>query len=67
MNIYFNNQQRQIPSETALQFILNDFIGTKQKGIAVAINDTVIPKLHWAEHMLQPDDNVLVITATQGG
>ena len=67
MNINFNNQQKQIPSETALQLILIDFIGAKQKGIAVAINDTVIPKLRWAEHMLQPDDNVLVITATQGG
>ena len=67
MNIHFNNQPQQIPADTALQLMLNNLIGDKQQGIAVAINDTVIPRLQWAAHVLQPDDNVLVITATQGG
>ena len=67
MNIYFNDKLHQIASGTALQLVINNFIGEKQKGIAVAINDFVIPKQHWQTHLLQADDMVLVITATQGG
>ena len=67
MNIYFNDKLHQIESGAALQLVINSFIGEKQKGIAVAINDFVIPKQHWNTHFLQADDKVLVITATQGG
>ena len=67
MNIYFNDQQQQIQDSTALQIFLDQLVGEKQKGIAVAINDTVIPRLHWATHILEPEDSILVITATQGG
>lgn len=67
MNIHFNNQPQQIQDSTALQLFLDQLVGEKQKGIAVAINDIVIPRLHWATHILKPDDAILVITATQGG
>ena len=67
MNIQFNNQKHQIPAGSLLQLVLNNLIGLKQKGIAVAINDTVVPRQNWSEQILLPDDNVLVITATQGG
>jgi len=36
-------------------------------GIAVAINDNIIPKSNWEEHQLNENDNILIITATQGG
>lgn len=36
-------------------------------GIAVALNNQVIPKEQWALHQLQENDAVLIITATQGG
>ena len=67
MNIYFNDKLHQIEPGTALQLVINNFIGEKQKGIAVAINDFVVPKQHWHSHFLQADDKVLVIIATQGG
>ncbi|WP_129020417.1 sulfur carrier protein ThiS [Edaphocola flava] len=38
-----------------------------QQGIAVAINDIVVPKPHWAIQYIQPNDRVLIISATQGG
>lgn len=38
-----------------------------QQGIAVAINDTVVPKTSWSVQYIQANDRVLIISATQGG
>lgn len=67
MEITFNNQLRQIEVQTSIQQALNNWIGEKQKGIAVAVNATVVPKGQWESYVLQPNDKVLVIKATQGG
>ena len=39
----------------------------KKKGIAVALNNRIIPLSAWAETFLKDQDSVLIITATQGG
>ncbi|PQA93577.1 thiamine biosynthesis protein ThiS [Chryseobacterium shigense] len=39
----------------------------KKKGIAVALNNRIIPLSAWAETFLKDKDSVLIITATQGG
>ncbi|MGU3376694.1 sulfur carrier protein ThiS [Chryseobacterium sp. M5A1_1a] len=39
----------------------------KKKGIAVALNNRIIPLSAWAETFLKNQDSVLIITATQGG
>ncbi len=39
----------------------------KRKGIAVALNNRIIPLSAWAETLLNHNDSVLIITATQGG
>jgi sulfur carrier protein len=67
MEITFNNRSQQVREQSSIQIILNDLVGEKQKGIAVAVNETVIPKTRWDNYVLQPDDKVLVIKATQGG
>jgi len=37
------------------------------KGVAVALNQRVIPKSQWSETKLNNQDNILLLTATQGG
>ncbi|QCX54025.1 sulfur carrier protein ThiS [Elizabethkingia sp. JS20170427COW] len=37
------------------------------KGVAVALNNHVVPKNLWASTLLQNSDNILIISATQGG
>jgi len=37
------------------------------KGIAIAVNDKVIPKSEWEEFCLQKEDRILAIGAVQGG
>ncbi|WP_153396342.1 sulfur carrier protein ThiS [Chryseobacterium vaccae] len=39
----------------------------KKKGIAVALNNRIIPLSAWAETILNDKDSVLIITAAQGG
>lgn len=40
---------------------------TTVNGIAVAINNTIIPKASWNSKQLHNNDNILIIKATQGG
>lgn len=39
----------------------------KKKGIAVALNNRIVPLSAWAKTSLNNNDSVLIITATQGG
>lgn len=67
MEIIFNNHPQQIQEQASVQIILNNLIGEKQKGIAVAVNETVVPQAQWNSYILKKNDDVLVIKATQGG
>jgi sulfur carrier protein len=40
---------------------------TTSKGMAVAVNDVVIPKSRWNSTTLNPDDTIEIIHAVQGG
>jgi len=67
MEIILNNHPQQIQEHTSVQIILDNLIGKKQKGIAVAVNETVVPQAQWNSYILKKNDSVLVIKATQGG
>ena len=67
MEILFNNHTQQVTEQATVQTILDQLIGGAQKGIAVAVNNAVVPKAKWCSYQLQPADAVLVIKATQGG
>ena len=51
---------------TLLQLLDQLGLGTTQ-GMAVAINNAVLPRAVWPTHHLAEGDDVLVIQATQGG
>lgn len=42
-------------------------IQVSEKGIAVALNQTIIQRQKWQNTQLKNDDQVLIIKATQGG
>lgn len=50
-----------------LEALLAIELPEKRKGIAVALNNRIIPLSAWAETILNDKDSVLIITATQGG
>lgn len=66
MKVYFNKEAIETSSEHLEAFIKENGWADKT-GIAVAVNESVIPKSNWANTQIQENDNILVITATQGG
>lgn len=37
------------------------------KGVAVAVNGTVIPKTYWSQLPVRANDSIVIIKAAQGG
>jgi sulfur carrier protein len=68
MELKINNQTKQFASDSlTVQALLDLEIPIKQSGIAIAINNTVIPKSNWNSHLIQEIDDIIIISATQGG
>ena len=67
MEITLNDKTHSVSDNASLYDIVFSQLGDKQKGIAVAVNDSVIPKSNWETHIIQSNDNILIIKATQGG
>ena len=68
MELKINHQIKQFSADAlSIQALLDIEIPQKQNGIAVAINNTVIPKSDWNSHSLNQTDEILIISATQGG
>lgn len=66
MKIEINGDPKDLQNPTSLEQLIQELL-TDTKGMAVAINNQVIPKTEWAETNLKNLDKVLLITATQGG
>jgi len=67
MEISINQQRKEIPESSSVEELLFSLFSDSTKGMAIAINDTVVPKTKWSVHFLNPDDKVTLIKATQGG
>ncbi len=68
MELKINNQTKYFATDNlTVQALLDLEIPEKQNGIALAINNTVIPKSHWNSHLIKETDDILIISATQGG
>ena len=67
MEVHVNHQIHQTEEGTKLSQLLNKLGFEEPGGLAVAINDQVIPKVSWSNHALQPKDSITIIRATQGG
>ncbi len=58
MVITINQQEKEIPEATSVKGLLDSLYAHPDKGIAVAVNATVIPKNTWPETRLQAGDEV---------
>ena len=67
MKLTFNDEARELPDGTSLQALLAEFGLDVRKGLAVAVNQSVVPSAQWTATELVDGDDVLVIQATQGG
>jgi sulfur carrier protein len=67
MEVCVNQQKFQLSENGTLADVL-PLLGIRQQdGIAIAVNEVVIPRGEWASCVLHAGDRVFVIRATQGG
>jgi sulfur carrier protein len=67
MEISLNQQPHEVTDNCSLQQLIQTVLPQQQKGFAVAVNNTIIPKTNWENHLLHPNDKIIIIRATQGG
>ncbi|WP_235819749.1 sulfur carrier protein ThiS [Flavobacterium davisii] len=63
------NQEKKIFENDALtvQQLLDMELPNKQKGIAIAIDQQVIPRSQWENTTVHSNQKIIIIKATQGG
>ncbi|OCA55595.1 sulfur carrier protein ThiS [Photorhabdus namnaonensis] len=66
MKITVNDQPMELMAPLAIQQLLEQLEQT-QPGIALAINQTIIPRSEWNTHQINDGDNILLFQAIVGG
>jgi sulfur carrier protein len=61
-----NGERRRLDDGTTLRALV-DALGSGTKGVAVAVNEAVVPRSMWSSHRLRDGDRVEVLIAAQGG
>lgn len=65
--IFINDKEHPLEKETPLDELFHNLKMDITKGVAIAINNKVIPRASWSTHKIKLNDKVLLIKATQGG
>jgi sulfur carrier protein len=63
VEVRVNDEVRDLPEGCTVA----ELLGGRTKGVAVAVNEEVVPRSTWAEAALRPGDRVEVLEARQGG
>lgn len=66
MRVVINGTTREVADEANLDDVLRDY-GVPERGVAVAMNGSVVPRAKWNETWPTPDASIDVLTAVQGG
>ncbi len=67
MEVTINQERQELQEGLTVAQLVAAYGYTSGDGIAVAINEEIVPKHKWEDHVLKPEDEVTVIQATQGG
>jgi sulfur carrier protein len=65
--IIVNDEPRSLNGDATIAALASELGLTDRKGVAIAVNGSVVPRSAWSTHALSDGDRVLVIRATQGG
>jgi len=67
IEVSINQKKYALPDTGTLVDVLPLLQIRQADGIAIALNEEVIPRAEWAAHALRQADRIFVIRATQGG
>jgi sulfur carrier protein len=62
-----NGQDEALAVRTLAALLEHKAVDGNQRGIAVALNGTVVPRSAWPQTPLRPGDSVEIVRARQGG
>jgi sulfur carrier protein len=65
--IRVNGESEPLAAATLEALLAEKAVDTGQRGIAVALNGSVVPRAAWPATRLNPGDNVEIVRARQGG
>lgn len=66
ITVYVNKEKITFQNQPSIKEVLSQF-NVSDKGIAIAVNEHIISKENWSSALLNEQDQVLIIKATQGG
>jgi sulfur carrier protein len=67
MKILINNEHTEVPNGTTVNEVVLTTLQLNSAGMAIAVNDAVVPKHLWELTLLKENDRMLVIKACSGG
>ncbi|MEX6690565.1 sulfur carrier protein ThiS [Danxiaibacter flavus] len=67
MNILLNSKPQEIADHLTLSLALQALQINSLNGVAIAVNNIVIPKKDWESYILEHNDALVIIKASQGG
>ncbi len=67
MEVTVNQQNYSVSEDCSVEQLLSFVLNKPATGMAVAVNQTIVPKADWKTYLLRPSDQVVLIKATQGG
>lgn len=67
MKITINGESKKTKAKNVQDLLKEQGQDLEAGGLAVALNETVVPKKNWNEESLSEGDRIEIIRATQGG
>ncbi|KQM79210.1 thiamine biosynthesis protein ThiS [Pedobacter sp. Leaf216] len=67
MEVTINNQNHSLKETCSIEQLFATVLLLETDGLAIAVNQNIIPKSGWAGHLLSHGDQIILIKATQGG
>lgn len=65
VDIIINGVERSLVVEVVEDLIAS--LSLPDRGVAIAVNDSVVPKARWNKTKLEPGQRIEILTAVQGG
>jgi sulfur carrier protein len=67
IEIQVNGEAMPIAAATLAELLASRSLPAKGRGVAVALNETVVPRARWPETRLKPGDRVEIVRPIVGG
>jgi sulfur carrier protein len=68
MKIKLNGEEKIFEKELSLNELVRAVLNSEEpKGVAVALNFSIVPKQKWSKTIIKENDEIEVVRAVQGG